>query len=173
MLGRDKGGYYHELFLRNKRFLAHRITKVKVKGTGTRKPSSPETEPNFYAKLYSPDSLGGFGPSLPPLNAACCASAYDILLASLPKPTQPSLVKAILRNQAQSQQAKGRTLQEYLQHLAAPYNSEADLQLMKLFHGHALPLSLCIADQTQTMDLLCSIQRSALDQQLAGLSWAT
>lgn len=51
MTGRDKNGYYHELFLRGKRFLAHRIPRIKLKGQGARKPTSPETEPNFY--LYS------------------------------------------------------------------------------------------------------------------------
>jgi hypothetical protein len=46
--GRDKGGYYHELFLKGKRFLCHRIVRLKIKGTGVRKASSPETEPQFY-----------------------------------------------------------------------------------------------------------------------------
>ena len=32
--------------------LARRIQRTKVKGTGTRKPSSPETEPNFYLMPY-------------------------------------------------------------------------------------------------------------------------
>jgi hypothetical protein len=49
LAGRDKGAYYHELFLRSKRFLSHRIQRVKIKGKGARKPSSPETEPNFYS----------------------------------------------------------------------------------------------------------------------------
>jgi len=52
--GRDKGAYYHELFLRNKRFLAHIIERIKVKGRGARKPSSPETEPYFYQLPYLP-----------------------------------------------------------------------------------------------------------------------
>jgi hypothetical protein len=56
--GHDKGGYYHELFLRSKRFLSHRIQRIKIKGKGARKPSSPETEPNFYS-----------APSLPPTKA--------------------------------------------------------------------------------------------------------
>ena len=47
--GPDKGGYYHELFLRGKKFLAFRIQRVKIKGTGVRKPSSPHTEPQFYS----------------------------------------------------------------------------------------------------------------------------
>jgi hypothetical protein len=41
-------GYYHECFLRTKRFLSLRIQRLKIKGTGVRRPSSPETEPNFY-----------------------------------------------------------------------------------------------------------------------------
>jgi hypothetical protein len=52
--GCDKGAYYHERFLRNKRFLAHIIERIKVKGRGARKPSSPETEPNFYQLPYLP-----------------------------------------------------------------------------------------------------------------------
>jgi hypothetical protein len=56
LAGRDKGGYYHELFLRSKRFLSHRIHRVKIKGEGARKPSSPETEPNFYNAPYLPSA---------------------------------------------------------------------------------------------------------------------
>jgi len=52
--GRDKKGYYHELFLRSRRFLSHRIPRTKLKGTGSRKPTSPETEPNFYLLPYLP-----------------------------------------------------------------------------------------------------------------------
>jgi len=52
--GRDKGSYYHELFLRGKRFLCQRIQRVKVKGTKTRQASSPETEPNFYLQPFLP-----------------------------------------------------------------------------------------------------------------------
>jgi hypothetical protein len=54
LAGRDKGGYYHELFLRSKRFLSHRIQRIKIKGTGARKPGSPETEPNFYNAPFLP-----------------------------------------------------------------------------------------------------------------------
>ena len=52
--GRDKKGYYHELFLRSRRFLSHRIPRIKLKGTGSRKPTSPDTEPNFYLLPYLP-----------------------------------------------------------------------------------------------------------------------
>ncbi len=50
--GRDKGGYYHELFMRGKLFLANRIKRSKVKGTKIKAVTSPETEPNFYCMPY-------------------------------------------------------------------------------------------------------------------------
>jgi hypothetical protein len=47
--GKDRGGYYHELFLRGRQFLAHNIQRIKVKGTGVRARSNPEQEPDFWA----------------------------------------------------------------------------------------------------------------------------
>lgn len=47
--GIDKGGYYHELFLRGKVSLAYDIHRMRVKGTGVRLPTNPDKEPNFYA----------------------------------------------------------------------------------------------------------------------------
>jgi hypothetical protein len=47
-------GYYHESFLRTKRFLSLRIHRLKIKGTGVRRPSSPQTEPNFYNMAFLP-----------------------------------------------------------------------------------------------------------------------
>jgi len=46
--GKDKGGYYHELFLRGKPTLSLKMVRTKVKGTGVRGGSNPDTEPNFY-----------------------------------------------------------------------------------------------------------------------------
>lgn len=46
--GLDKGGYYHELFLRGKVSLAYDIHRMRVKGTGVRLPTNPDAEPNFY-----------------------------------------------------------------------------------------------------------------------------
>lgn len=56
--GRDKGGYYHELFLRTKPFLAHHILRTEKKGQGYRKPSSPNTEPNLYLQTFLPTTKG-------------------------------------------------------------------------------------------------------------------
>lgn len=46
--GPDRGGYYHELFLRGKPFLAHHMQRQCIKGTRVRCRSNPEEEPNFY-----------------------------------------------------------------------------------------------------------------------------
>lgn len=53
--GRDRGGYYHELFLRNRTFLAHSIQRIKVKGTGVRARSNPDQEPDFWAMPWVND----------------------------------------------------------------------------------------------------------------------
>jgi hypothetical protein len=50
--GPDAGGYYHELFLRGLVFLCHKMTRIKIKGTGCKAASSPETEPDFYQMPY-------------------------------------------------------------------------------------------------------------------------
>lgn len=46
--GSDSGAYYHELFLRGRPFLCHKMVRTKIKGTGFKAASSPDTEPNFY-----------------------------------------------------------------------------------------------------------------------------
>lgn len=50
--GRDKGGYYHELFLKGKPFLSYYLQRCRIKGTKVRKPASPDSEPNFYAMPF-------------------------------------------------------------------------------------------------------------------------
>lgn len=46
--GPDKGAYYHPFFLRYNPDLCHKIKRFKVKGTGIRGRSDPDSEPNFY-----------------------------------------------------------------------------------------------------------------------------
>ena len=46
--GPDRGSYYHELFLRGKKFLSRGISRMKIKGTGARMASNPDAEPDFY-----------------------------------------------------------------------------------------------------------------------------
>lgn len=59
--GLDKGGYYHELFLRGKISLAYDINRMRVKGTGVRMPTNPDSEPNLYA--LPPIPVDGEAPS--------------------------------------------------------------------------------------------------------------
>jgi len=47
--GRDRGGYYHELFLRNKLFLCQNMTRIRIKGTGIKGKANPSSEPDFYS----------------------------------------------------------------------------------------------------------------------------
>ena len=47
--GHDKGGYYHELFLRGKDQLCTTMIRMRIKGTRTKAASDPESEPNFYS----------------------------------------------------------------------------------------------------------------------------
>ena len=46
--GKDRGGYYHELFLRDRLFLCDRMMRTRIKGTGTKASMNPDSEPNFY-----------------------------------------------------------------------------------------------------------------------------
>lgn len=59
--GPDRGGYYHEFFLRGKPFLIPRIMRLKVKGTGVRARSNPEQEPDFWAMPWVGASSHGIG----------------------------------------------------------------------------------------------------------------
>ncbi|KAL7571941.1 hypothetical protein ACA910_006573 [Epithemia clementina (nom. ined.)] len=47
--GKDRGGYYHEYFIRGRPDLCRFIVRTRIKGTGLKAASSPETEPDFYA----------------------------------------------------------------------------------------------------------------------------
>jgi len=52
--GKDKGAYYHELFLRGMLNLSYFMKRTKIKGTRKRQPSKPEAEPNFYLMSFVP-----------------------------------------------------------------------------------------------------------------------
>lgn len=55
--GPDRGSYYHELFLRGKKFLCRGINRMKIKGTGARMASNPEAEPDFYQMIPMGESV--------------------------------------------------------------------------------------------------------------------
>ncbi|KAL3816940.1 hypothetical protein ACHAXA_009800 [Cyclostephanos tholiformis] len=50
--GPDRGGYYHELFLRHKAFLCGMMPRFRVKGTGVKAKSNPSAEPDFYSMPF-------------------------------------------------------------------------------------------------------------------------
>lgn len=50
--GRDRGAYYHELFLRGRPDLVQKIRRIRIKGTGSKPVASPDTEPNFYNHFH-------------------------------------------------------------------------------------------------------------------------
>ena len=78
--GMDKSGYYHELFLRGRVFLAYQIRRVRIKGTGARAKANPDQEPNFWnMKWLEPldyhHHQGGGGAQPPtPMNQLSCSS---------------------------------------------------------------------------------------------------
>jgi hypothetical protein len=53
--GRDRGAYYHELFLRGRPDLHKALVRIRIKGTGFKSASSPATEPDFYKMKPCPD----------------------------------------------------------------------------------------------------------------------
>lgn len=65
--GKDKGAYYHEMFLRGRPYLAMRMKRQKIKGTGMKLTPDPDSEPDFYTGYpRMPPLKQGLGP-IPPL----------------------------------------------------------------------------------------------------------
>jgi hypothetical protein len=67
--GVDAGAYYHELFLRGRPYLAMRMRRQKIKGTGMKLTPNPDGEPNFYNNWPAvlPLHERRMQPPLPPL----------------------------------------------------------------------------------------------------------
>ena len=67
--GADCGAYYHELFLRGRPYLAMRMRRQKIKGTGMKLTVNPDAEPNFHTEWphMPPLDEGRVIPPLPPL----------------------------------------------------------------------------------------------------------
>jgi hypothetical protein len=66
----DRGGYYHENFLRGRPLLASKMIRRKIKGTKFKAANYPETEPNFYAMPFVTDTSASTAvdPSLNPIS---------------------------------------------------------------------------------------------------------
>ena len=79
--GSDKGAYYHEYFLRGRPDLSSQLQRTRVKGTGVRTSSNPQTEPNFYKMSSVPlpaNNDGGKSMDLLVLSAASVSAGFPI-----------------------------------------------------------------------------------------------
>ena len=96
--GPDKGGYYHELFLRGKVSLAYEIHRQRVKGTGVRLPTNPDNEPNFYAlPLVTKDAL----PTIASMDVTMSAlSPVPVLSKPIADTALSALVKLVVDGRA-------------------------------------------------------------------------
>lgn len=64
--GKDKGVYYHEMFLRGRQLLTNKMVRTKVKGNSIRGSSNPYAEPDFYSM-----------PPLGPLRSETLTKIFD------------------------------------------------------------------------------------------------
>lgn len=76
--GRDKGSYYHPMFLRGRMFLAHRIPRLRLKGNRCRAGNNPDEEPDFYS----------MEPVRPLVEQAPAATPGPLTAAAAPPPPQ-------------------------------------------------------------------------------------
>jgi hypothetical protein len=130
LAGRDKGAYYHELFIRSKCFLSHRIQRTKIKGQGTRKPSSPETEPNFYNAPYLPPTIAhGKKPWTSPV--------YNSLLSEAN--INPGNGGSVSLHQLLAYSANASSFQNQQAQIAPQplYSSIANLLALEVYHAQA------------------------------------
>jgi hypothetical protein len=98
--GRDRGGYYHELFLKGKIFLAHSILRLKVKGTGVRARSNPDQEPNFWFMPFVNNNVSD-SEATPAKKSALSHPSVEKAIAQLPAKLTPPvpLQKSFLEDQ--------------------------------------------------------------------------
>jgi hypothetical protein len=158
LAGYDTGGYYHELFLRSKRFLSNRIQRTKIKGTGARKPSSPETEPIFYNIPYlpatralsknAPVSFAGSMPLSGPnitlgaggslsLQQLVASRALAVSLLQQQQLPPPSLFNGSTYLRMEACQAQA---QDHIQQLRMPAFHQELLPMVASFRQHHIPM---------------------------------
>ncbi len=89
-------GHYHELFLRGRRDLCDNILRRQIKGTRTRKPDDPESEPDFYL----PDFQGGTAAAMNKEVSHCGGFQIDMQLS-------PFIPSTLLPPSAISSQSTG------------------------------------------------------------------
>lgn len=81
-VGKDRGAYYHEYFLRQREFLCERMNRTRIKGNGMKAVPSPSTEPDFYKMTPCPplcakdDPIRSLNLPMEPLNTTSLASLF-------------------------------------------------------------------------------------------------
>jgi hypothetical protein len=160
LAGRDKCGYYHELFLRSKHFLSHRIQRIKIKGTGARKPSSPETEPNFYYDTpYLPSTR------VPPQNPE--GSLVNNMLAWGPKTAHLDTTRGLLSCEQPFASASLLREQPFdSSTFAASLLQQAHFAPPPLFYPSIIPNHLMEAHQAQTQSHLQRLRMTPFHQEM-------
>jgi HSF-type DNA-binding len=141
--GRDKGGYYHELFLRGRVFLSHSIQRVKVKGTGVRARSNPDQEPNFWNMTWLEEEAAASSnsESIVPAAASCIPSSSSMMMYNYNLPLQFSAEP---------------------QMLAAPWNTQEDDELFSAFDAQPFQfVSSQEQQQQQGLDALLASEAEA------------
>ena len=96
--GRDRGGYYHELFLRNKLFLCQNMTRMRIKGTGIKGKANPSSEPDFYCM-----------PPIVPEDEEECRNLEDQLQAALEEEDKRMNKPSTFKPRSKIRTAKRRT----------------------------------------------------------------
>lgn len=110
--GPDRGSYYHEFFLRGKKFLCRGINRMKVKGTGARMASNPDAEPDFYSMTpiaSTPNSVQSSESGSSTVSASSSESEQGFTTLSMSTVSSAASI--------------GMSLQSQIDHLSGPINN--------------------------------------------------
>jgi len=126
--GRDKGAYYHELFLRGKSFLVDRIKRQKVKGTMIKSAASPETEPDFYSMTFVSRNFYPSAIILSPSEDVSCLDSSKIPRASSPWaiPVSPVVAETNYKTKASAQTSMSASLVDKTNSDEVSFYSQSD-----------------------------------------------
>mmetsp|Transcript_929 Transcript_929/g.1020 ORF Transcript_929/g.1020 Transcript_929/m.1020 type:complete len:146 (+) Transcript_929:2423-2860(+) len=100
----DKGSYYHEKFLRGKKFLTRRMTRQKVNGNRIRSAGNPDEEPDLSSYCVCRDD-------------DTCSSSTTSSNKNLSLPTSSSLLSS-------SSSSSSSPSQTVLQNVSSPMNTD-------------------------------------------------
>jgi len=157
--GPDKGGYYHELFLRGKHFLAEGIQRTKIKGMGPRKPAAGEIQPDFYALPPLEDSNINNNNNDTSSRPDEQSSAHPALISGLSGPASADsnvnltslLFTSLQVQQQQSQQEKQQQQQRFWDHLSTLARSACATSMAAHNNASSIPNGMASHILSQTL----------------------